>query len=165
MGAGGGKTSKGTSSSPFAPLLASFGMSAAQPFKLLTGQTAEALQTGGANAQIPIINRSADAARSALSQSTKTTQEALARSGLSGSAFGQQILADLSMKGGEDIAAIGPNAAQQFISGASGVTGQGIGALGTAGGLTRKETSTKSFWDIFNEGLAATAGPAAFAFS
>ena len=165
--AAGGKTSKSSTSSPYASALASFGMSASQPFKQLAGQTSEALQTGGVNAQIPIISRSVDAARSAYSNSLKTTQENLARSGLSGSSFGQQIMGELGMSSGEDIAATGPNAAGQFIQGAPGVASTGIGALGTAGQLTTNSTSTPSFWDQFIQGLGATtsgAGEAAGAY-
>lgn len=164
MGAGGGKSTKSTSSSPYAPLLASFGMSAAQPYKQLAGQTTEALQTGGVNAQIPAISRAVDEARAGYSKSLQTTQEALARSGLSGSSFGQQILAELSVKGGEDIASVEPNIAGEFIRGAPTVAGQGIGALGSAGGFTRTEKTTPSFWDQFIAGLSATAPSAAYAF-
>jgi hypothetical protein len=152
---GGGKTSKSTSSSPYASSLAAFGASASTPYKQLAGQTTEALQTGGVNAQIPSINRSVDAARSAYSNSLKQTQNSLAASGLSGTAFGQQILGSLSESGGENIAGIGPNVAGQFIQAAPAVTGEGVSALGTAGGLDTTQTATSSFWDLVNQGLGS----------
>jgi len=157
MGAGGGKssTSKSSTSSPYAGLLASFGNIAQPLYGAMANAGAEAFRTGGIGAQQPWIARSTDAARGSLSSSMESTRQALARSNLGNTTFGQQILAELQQKGESDIAQIGPNAAMDFMKMAPNITGQGISATGAAGSLTRSGTdvSTPSFWDIFIKSL------------
>src|SRR5579859_2504633 len=99
MGAGGGKTSTSSSStfSPFAPLLASMARQRNQESQMvlqpLAAQTTEALQTGGVNARIPIINANLASARTAASSNMNAIKDHLAQSGLLNSSFGQAILA------------------------------------------------------------------------
>jgi hypothetical protein len=79
------------------------------------------------------------------------------------SSFGQQILAQEQMAGGQQIASLPANMTEQFLSGAvptvTGFAGTGTQAVGTAGGLSLQRTSTPSFWDYFMQGMQA-AGPA-----
>lgn len=137
MSMSGGKSSGSNSSStfsPYAPILAQFGKTALPLYKELSSQAGEALRTGGINAQIPLINRSLDEARGAFSKSFENTRQALARTGLGKSGFGQSMLADLGMQGENAVSQIPTNVASQFIAGIPGLAGQGIGALGAAMG-------------------------------
>lgn len=104
-----------------------------------------------------MINRSLDENRAASSTSLESTRQALARSGLGGTGFAQSLLAGETMQAEQSAAEVPTNIASQFISGAPGLVSPGIGALATAGGLTRNvsTTSTPSFWDMFNQTLAA----------
>lgn len=175
MGPGGGKTSTGTSSSPYAPLIASIGQQMwkmAKPVdQQMAAQTGEALRTGGINARIPMINNAMGAARQAYSGSYWQTHDALARSGLLNSSFGEGILANLQQSGGQQIAGIPTDVASGFISqGAPAVENlgnAGVGALGTAGGLDTNWTQTPSFMDYMMQGMQAGAmgGGAAAAFA
>lgn len=90
-------------------------------------QVTEALKTGGVGAQIPLITRSVEASRAATSRTLAETEASLGRSRLSGTPFGQRILAETRL-GGETAAAQIPTAlAQQFTSVAPNL------ALGSAG--------------------------------
>lgn len=104
--------------------------------KELFGQTLEALRTGGVGAQIPIIQRTVESQKQALSGSLKDLEGGLAGSNLAGTPFGQRILAQTAMQGRQEISNVPTAFAQQFISGAPGLTqgatGQGINLLGQA---------------------------------
>lgn len=90
----------------------------------------------------------------------------LSQSGLLNSSFGQQILATTGTAQNQDIAGIPAMDAQNFIrAGAAtstAATGQGIGAMGTAGGLDTMSsgTQTQSAWSALIQGiqLAQSAG-------
>jgi hypothetical protein len=147
------KTSTGTESSPFAPLIAKFAKSFLPAAKTFGAQEVEALKTGGINSQIPIINRSVDASRGAESSQNQETQQALARAGLDRTSFGAQILGDQNLKAREDTAAIPTNIASQFIAAVPGTSNTGVGAASAAAANSRNFTQTPSFWDSFMQGL------------
>ena len=152
------KTSTGTESSPFAPLIAKFAKSFLPAARTFGAQETEALKTGGVNAQIPIINRSVDASRGAESSQNQETQQALARAGLDRTSFGAQILGDQNLKAREDTAAIPTNIASQFISAVPGTSNTGVGAASAAALADRITTSTPSFWDVLMQGFNSSQG-------
>jgi len=172
-GSSGGKTSSSTSSqsSPYAPILAAIGSqmwNTAKPVsQTYANQANEALKTGGVNANIPSINASVDASRQSSSQSETQLRQRLAQSGLAGTPFAQNIMAQQQGTDNARTGAIPADATQAFISQAVPTVlnegNAGIGALGTAGGLdiNTKSTSTPSFWDTFMQG--AGIGATAFA--
>lgn len=88
----------------------------------------------------------------------------LSQAGLLNSSFGQQILASTGSAQSQDIAGIPAMDAQNFIRGGVGAstaaTGQGVGATGTAAGITTNNasTQTESQWQALMQGvqLAAT---------
>ena len=141
-------------SSPYAPILAKFGVQAlkgAEPVQQqLLGQESEALQTGGITNRIPIENRQIDAARQAGSMTAQSTQDILSKYGLANSAFGARTLAEENAQTNQNVANVPANDAEAFISGAPGVisTAQGTGAglLSNAGALdvNRSATGTNS---------------------
>ena len=103
-------------------------------------QIQEALTTGGVGAQIPIAQRAVEAALLGQSAATDATRDSLARAGLTGTPFAEQILASLRLQGG--IAAreaeLGParnmiNLAPQLAAGLSGIGFAGLGPM--AGGV------------------------------
>lgn len=99
----------------------------------LLGQITEALRTGGIGAQIPIIQQSVGASRAAESDALRSTEDSLARSGLSRTPYGQSILAGTRMEGAQRTAQIPTQTAQSFIemgpSFASSAMGQILSAL------------------------------------
>lgn len=85
------------------------------------------------------------------------TRQALARTGLANSPFGQEILAGQNMTGNDQIANIGPNMASNFINMAPsvGLDAAGLGTASSAAGLdTRTHGNyTPSFMDSVMSGL------------
>ena len=161
MGVGGSnsKTSSGTETSPFAPLIAKFAKSFLPAAKTFGAQETEALKTGGVGAQIPIINRAVDASRGAESSANQETQQALARAGLANTSFGASILGNQNMAGRQATAAIPTNIASQFISAVPGTASTGVGAASAAASANRSMTSTPSFWDSLQQGLKTGLDP------
>ena len=102
------------------------------------------------------------------STSYQNTQQSLARSGFGKSTAGQQILSDLGMKGGQDIAQIPTNAASQFIGMAPSQEGMGIGALGTAAAYNNTRSgnfnSSQNSWGFDPASLLQGGGTAALAY-
>jgi hypothetical protein len=176
MGAGGGKTSSSSSStsSPWADVLGKIGLQewrmAKPAISTYNQQAAEALKTGGVNANIPSINAAVDASRQSSSQSETQLREQLARSGLAGTPFAETIMAQTQGGDAARTGAIPAEATQAFIGQAvpqlEGQAGRAAGAIGTAGGLntTTTGTSTPSFWDYFSQ-LAASGAQASAAFA
>lgn len=87
----------------------------------------------------------------------ESTRQALARTGLANSPFGQEILAGQNMSGNDKIADIGPQIASNFINMAPGV-GLDTGGLSAAGGAANLDTAshgnqTPSFMDSLMSGL------------
>lgn len=98
--------------------------SASGPLSLLSSQIAEALRTGGVGAQIPVVQKATEASGLASGQARQNTQASLARSGLSGTPFGERILAEQGQSAALARSQLGPQIAQQFIGMAPGLTGQ-----------------------------------------
>lgn len=157
----GAKTSSGTSStsSPYADILAGMGKqmwSMAKPVaQTYSSQAAEALRTGGVNAQIPSINASVSASREAASQTQQQLRQRLAEGGLAGTPFADALLAQEEGTANQGIANIPATEAMAFAQSAVpnvlNMAGQGMSALGTAAGINKKTTttSTPSQWDQF----------------
>lgn len=153
MGAGSGKTSTSTTNSPYAGLEAAIGQQiwrTAKPvFQTEAGQTESALQTGGVNSQIPMINSTVAAARESASQSNTQLRQQLAASGLAGSSFGNAILGEEQEQSGQQIGGIPSSIAENFISsgvpGVTGAIGTGVSAIGGAASADTTTESTPSF--------------------
>lgn len=165
MGAGGGKTSTSTSSSPYAAALWGIGSKYAKGALPLFNQsvsTAEqALQTGGVNANIPSINRAVDANRQASSQSMEATRQSLARLGLSDSPFAQDLIAQANQTANNEAASVAPDAASRIIAGIPGLIGEGqagFSPMSTAAGLDTTSTYTPSFWQLVAQSQGGTQG-------
>src|SRR5271166_3715911 len=118
MGAGGGKTSNETqqSTSAFTPELNNLFRMSLPTLRSLSAQTAEGLQTGGVNAQIPSVNASVASAREAYSRSQTALKEQLATSGLANSSFAQQILGTNAQQAGQQIAGIPSSMTNDFLA-------------------------------------------------
>lgn len=168
-GSGGGKTSSGTSST-FSPYSATLGMFARQRnnesqqvLKPLAAQTQEALQTGGVNARIPIVNANLAAAKTAASSSMNSIKDHLAQSGLLNSSFGQEILAKQGSETSQEIAGIPAQDTQNFLNmGVNAAMGESRGAVGAAsaaGSLDQsgQTSQTASMWDLLMQGLQSGA--------
>jgi hypothetical protein len=156
-GSGGGKTSTSTQSSEFAPQLMSLYRASRPTLDTLSSQTAEGLQTGSVNAQIPSVNASVAAARQAYSTSTQSLKNQLSEGGLANSSFGQQLLGENAEEGGQSIAAIPSDVTNAFLGKAvPTVANAGTGALNTAASLDTSSWSTPSFMQYFMQGLGAT---------
>lgn len=86
--------------------------------KELFDQVTEALRTGGApGARIPLIQQAVAASKQATEQEVGATREELTRRGVGGS-IGASQLAQVRQTGEQRTAAIGPQIAEQLISGA-----------------------------------------------
>lgn len=94
-----------------------------QPVRREIGrQTREALRTGGVGAQIPIIQRAVEQSSLAGSQAMRDAESGLAASGLTGTPFGQRILAQLSGQTRFATSQLPTQFAQSLISAAGGGT-------------------------------------------
>src|SRR5271157_3737201 len=158
-------TGKTSGSSPSAGPLAGMSMQdwqMAQPFlKTLMSQGASALQTGGVNAQIPSINASVAASRSASSANMESLKNRLSSSGLLNTSIGQEMIANFAQEQGQETAAIPSRMSDARIASAVGpalgLTNVGISGTEAAAGLTATSTTTTtpSFWDTFMQGTQA----------
>ena len=147
--------SSGQTSSPYAPLLAAFGKAALPVFQTQANQISQAQNTGGVNAQIPIINSSIDASREAASTSMESTRSALARAGLSDSSFGQRVLASQQGQEGSFISQIPSQAASSFIGLVPGLTSQGIAATGGAANADTHSLGAQTITGASNSGSSS----------
>lgn len=129
------------------------------------GQATEGLQTGGVGAQIPLINRMVEQAKSALSKSLLDTQYSLGRAGLGKSPFGQSILAGKRIEGEANIANIGPSVAfdmakmiPAFMNAVTGQSAQAPQALGGAASAdaTRIASENQAFAQIMSAAIPRT---------
>ena len=88
-------------------------------------------------------------------------REQLARSGLAGTSFAENILSQEQGTNAARTGAIPSDMTQAFIGQAipqlGGQAGRASGAIAGAGGLqnTQAGTQTPSFWDFFTQGLQA----------
>jgi hypothetical protein len=137
-------------------------------FSELQGQQLEALRTGGVGAQIPIIQRAVEAAKSAGSEALQNTEASLGANNLAGSPFGQQILAQLR-QGTQQIASNIPTemasnfinqAGQTSLGGLQAAQGLGQAALGGLTGLAGSQAQLGA-GQSGGKGTAAGGGAAA----
>lgn len=108
----------------------------------ILGQQLEALQTGGVNAQIPVIQRAVDASNRAASQAMEATRAEIARApGIAGTPFATRTLGDVALEGRARSAAIPTAIATGIIGNAPAFveasTRSGLGALSQAADLDR----------------------------
>ncbi len=152
-----GKTSSQTQTSAFAPQLLNLYNMAKPTLQALSGQTTEALQTGGDTDQIPSINAGVAAARESYANSQKMLRQQIAQSGLAGTPFASEILGQNQETAGQQIGAIPSTITSNFLSqGVPTVVGAGTNALNTAANLDTSSYTTPSFWDYFLQGLGST---------
>lgn len=129
-------------------------------------QIAEALQTGGVGAQLPIATKAVEATRSATSTALTQIDESLARSNLAGTPFGERIRAGQIQAGEIEASRIPVEMAAQLASLApnlaTGSAGTIISGLGTAAGQQRgtDAQNAKIFADLMGSliGGGAQAG-------
>ena len=119
----------------------------------LFAQMAEALNTGGIGAQIPLIQKSVEASRQATSQGLREAEELGARvGGGRGSSALSNTLGQLALQGNLATSQIPTNIASQFISAAPsfalGTSGQALGYGGTAGGIFNTAQGIQAQRDI-----------------
>lgn len=107
--------------------------------KEYTAQGLEALKTGGISAQLPMIARAVEASKGQLSQDLQATSDDLAKHRLVGTPFGQSILSQGRILGGQQIANIPTNYAQNtinmipnFIAAMTGTSMSGAGQAASA---------------------------------
>ena len=129
------------------------------------GQATEGMKTGGVAAQIPLINRMVENAKSALSKSLIDTQYSLGKSGLAKSPFGQSILASGRISGESGIANIGPTMAMDFIkmipafmNASSGASAPAISGLSSAAqaGATQAASENQAYAQIMSAAIPKT---------
>ena len=112
----------------------------------LQSQMLEALMTGGIGARIPIIQRAEEEQRRAVSQAMREAEAGLAQKGLSGTPFGEQILAEMGLTGQMNIAGIGPQMVSEWLGVIPGYVQGGTQAvMGATSGS--RESEGKS-WQI-----------------
>lgn len=132
-------------------------------------QVEEALKTGGVGARIPIIQRAVEAANASSSQAQTGTEESLARVGLTGTPYGQRILAGQKQQGAFAASQIPTDYVQQLIQQAPAIglnyAQAGIGAA-NAGARLRIEQEEfnglqfKAFMQDLKSSLQSTGGSA-----
>jgi hypothetical protein len=119
------------------------------PFeRTLFNQGLEALTTGGVGARIPFIQRALESSKEANAQTIAQTSDALSRTRLAGTKFGQTVLANTRQAGNQQTSKIPTTVAEEAIRLVSGLlpgTTSGIGetlrgAAGTAAAGYNTET-------------------------
>jgi len=102
----------------------------------------EWVPSGEAGAQIPIIAQAQEAQRRATSRAIRESETGLARQGLAGTPFGENILAQQRQQGAQAFAGIEPDIIGQFLQTIPGYTlGNVQSILGATPGA--RETKTK----------------------
>lgn len=107
-------------------------------------QLLEGLRTGGVGAQIPIVQSAVEQSRSATSRAMRDTEASLARSGLAGTPFGEQVLAAARTEGEAATGAIPSSLVREFLSQAPGlITGTGNQVVGGLGSAAQSQASVQ----------------------
>lgn len=120
-------------------------------------QLMEALTTGGVGARIPIISKAMEASKRATSKAMTGAEEDMSRKGLSGTPFGEAILGSISREGAYTTSQIGPQYAQQMISGIPGYVGGMVTAAGTGMGTASTGSATTQAAAVGAHGQVASA--------
>ena len=81
----------------------------------LIGQFEEILKTGGAQAQVPIIAKAVESSKKAASDTVAQTEASLAQKNLSGTPFGESIMARTRQNANQAPSQVGPQMAMQFL--------------------------------------------------
>ena len=109
-------------------------------------QLLEAAQTGGAQAQIPIVQKAEAAQRRQNALALRDIEMQLGKTGLAGTPFGENIRAQQEMSGRTALAGIGPEMAGQFISQIPGyVMGAAQSIMGSLAGTRQTKAEAKSY--------------------
>lgn len=129
----------------------------------LFGMGEELITTGGIGANIPLINRALERTRLASSTAQQGTEANLARTGLTGTPFGQNILAE-GARAGEMAAANVPtdfyaNTLNLITNAMLGQGTQAMGGMGAAAGAEATQIASKNqMWGGLMGGGAAGLG-------
>jgi hypothetical protein len=128
----------------------------------LLSQMEEALTTGGVGARMPIISKAEEASKQATSRSLRALEGQLAQTGQAGTPFGTRALGEMSQRGEQATAAIGPQMAAQFLAQIAplvfGQASQGIQGLsgaveGQAGQAGAEAQWLKAMTSMFTPGF------------
>ena len=90
----------------------------------LSSQLLEGLQTGGIGARIPLVTRAVEESKTALSRTLAEIEKGLTQKGLTGTPFGERILAEERGAGAFRESQIGPKLTADFLKQAPGFVGQ-----------------------------------------
>jgi hypothetical protein len=128
----------------------------------LTDQLLEALKTGGAGAQLPIVNKAVESSNRATSNTLRNLDEQLAQFGLTGTPFGVEARTQAEQQGRYQTSQIEPNFVMQMLSQIPGfVTGANqtvVSGLGQAAGAEAQSQQAGAQW------LSALLSPFSFSF-
>lgn len=126
---GGGK-SGGSDTSALMPFAKQFNAETQPLVKEQLGQALSALQTGGNAARIPLIESATTTSQNALSATLRSLRDTAAGSGAANSPFTLANIGSAAVTGRQGIANIGPQMADQSVSGGQGIFGAIMSALG-----------------------------------
>ena len=112
----------------------------------IQNQMLEALQTGGVNAQLPIVGRAEEQQRTQTSAALRDIDAQMAQQGLAGTPFAAQMRAEEASRGRQALAGIGPAMAMQFIQQVPGYTqGSAQSVMGALQGTRQTRAEAKSW--------------------
>lgn len=83
----------------------------------LFSQITEALKTGGVGARLPIVGKAVEASKAATATAMRGTEETLARTGLTRTPWGQNVLASQRLEGELATSRIPTDMTQAFLAG------------------------------------------------
>lgn len=158
---GGGKSQARSSGANLDKFLAEFQEQSGPARQTFFDQLNEALTTGGVGARLPIIQKSVEASKSATSAARVATTESLAKAGIGGTPFGQQILAGQELQGNLATAQIPTNIIQQLIAQAPGAVLGSAQTLSGGFGQAAQVGAQRAGQDqqLFASLFATAAGP------
>ncbi len=144
---GGGGTSGSSNPDPALSKIAQSFFTETEPLRSeFTNQLLQLLQTGGTNARVPIIEKSVEATRKASSDALGATQTELARSGLAGTPFGENVLATQTATGEQAAAKTKIDLLRELLAQVSGYTlGTGNVAISGLSGARTSEQGGSQF--------------------
>lgn len=136
---GGGKGGGNESSEALGAIANAFFTETTPLRQQLIGQYSEALQTGGSEARMPVIQKAQEQSRQATSNTLAGLDAQLAQSRLAGTPFGEQIRANALQQGQQATAAVPTNIVAQmfqqipgFVTGANQTVVSGLGSAAGA---------------------------------
>lgn len=118
MGGGGGKdTNQPSGSAALERFLGEYTEQTRSGRSTLFAQITEALKTGGVGARLPIVGKAVEASKAATSSAMRGTEETLARTGLTRTPWGQNVLAGQRLEGELAVSRIPTDMTQAFLAG------------------------------------------------